>query len=315
MNEETVGKSDFDSPWKEALEYYFPQFLELLLPEIHREIDWQRPHEFLDKELQQVVRDSDAGRRHADKLVKVFTLDGSETWVLIHVEVQGRTDHHFNARMYRYYYRLQDKYPRQRIASVAILTDEADHQAIGYHEQQLWQTRLTFSFPVVELQRVGQERHLLENSANPFAVIVLAQLEAHRTKGNDKDRLVTKFGLMKRLYQRGFKRAEVLELLRLIDWMLALPPALEEQLEAQMARFEEEVQMSYVTSFERIAEKRGVQQGNVSGRAQMLLKLLTLKFGELPTGIESKVRHAGLEQLDLWAERVLTANTLNGIFD
>ncbi|MEQ5803222.1 hypothetical protein [Halomonas sp. H10-9-1] len=312
------GNSDFDSPWKEALEHYFPQFLELLLPEMHRDIDWQRPHEFLDKELQQVVRDSETGRRHTDKLVKVFTLDGSETWVLVHVEVQGKADRHFNARMFRYYYRLQDKYPQRRITSVAILTDKGSHRAVGHHEQMLWQTRLSFTFPVVDLQRWQQDQSSLENSSNPFAVVVLTQLEAHRTKGDDNARLVSKFSLMKRLYRRGYSRSEVLELLRLIDWMLALPPELEEKLGAQMARFEEEVKMSYVTSFERIAEKRGMQrgmqQGEVSGRAQMLLKLLVLKFDELPASIESKVSQAGTEELEVWAERVLTADSLDDIF-
>jgi len=129
---------------------------------------------------------------------------------------------------------------------------------------------------------------------------------------------VTKFSLMKRLYRHGYSRSEVLELLRLIDWMLALPPELEEKLGAQMARFEEEVKMSYVTSFERIAEKRGMQrgmqQGEVSGRAQMLLKLLVLRFGELPASIESKVSQAGTEELEVWAERVLTADSLDDIF-
>lgn len=316
----TVGaSSDFDSPWKEALEHYFPQFLQLLMPEMYRDIDWQRPHEFLDKELQQVVRDTDAGRRHADKLVKVYTLDGSETWVLIHVEVQGRADRHFNARMYRYYYRLQDKYPQRRIASLAILTNKGGQRTVGRHEQGLWETRLDFRFPVVDLQKVGKDRPALENTTNPFAVVVLAQLEAHRTRGDDDARLVTKFSLMKRLYQRGFARAEVLELLRLIDWMLELPPALEERLEAQMARFEEEVQMSYVTSFERIAEKRGIQQGMrqgaQSGRVALLLKQLSLKFGELPGDIEARVTQAEVEELDRWAERVLMANSLDEIFD
>lgn len=315
MSKAAGGSSDFDSPWKEALEHYFPQFLQLLMPEMYREIDWQRPHEFLDKELQQVVRDTEAGRRHADKLVKVYTLDGSETWVLIHVEVQGRADRHFNARMYRYYYRLQDKYPQRRIASLAILTDQGRHHTLGRHEQRLWQTHLSFSFPVVDLQQVGNDRRALENSTNPFAVVVMAQLEAHRTKGDAGARLVTKFTLMKRLYQHGFTRAEVLELLRLIDWMLELPPALEEKLEVQMARFEEEVKMSYVTSFERIAEKRGMQQGEVSGRAKMLLKLLVLKFGELPEGLVARVEEADLETLDCWAERVLTADSLHDIFD
>lgn len=103
--------------------------------------------------------------------------------------------------------------------------------------------------------------------------------------------------------------------MRLIDWMLELPPALEEQLEIQMARFEEEVQMAYVTSFERIAEKRGMQQGAQSGRVALLLKQLTLKFGELPGDIEARVTEAEVDELDRWAESVLTAGSLNDIFD
>ncbi|WP_280548365.1 hypothetical protein [Halomonas sp. 11-S5] len=39
MNETAAGSSDFDSPWKEALEHYFPQFLELLMPEMYRDIE------------------------------------------------------------------------------------------------------------------------------------------------------------------------------------------------------------------------------------------------------------------------------------
>jgi hypothetical protein len=76
--------------------------MELLFPEAHAGIDWLVPHEFLDKELQPLVRDAESGRKYTDKLVKVFTRDGVETWVLIHIEIQGRADKHFNARMYRY---------------------------------------------------------------------------------------------------------------------------------------------------------------------------------------------------------------------
>jgi hypothetical protein len=68
-----TARDDYDSPWKEALDGYFPEFLALLFPVIHAEIDWSRGFEFLDKELQQVVRDAELGRRYADKLVKVYT--------------------------------------------------------------------------------------------------------------------------------------------------------------------------------------------------------------------------------------------------
>jgi hypothetical protein len=82
-------QDDYDSPWKEALERYFAAFMAFFFPQAHADIDWARGHEFLDKELQQVVRDAELGRRLADKLVKVWRRSGEEAWVLAHIEVQG----------------------------------------------------------------------------------------------------------------------------------------------------------------------------------------------------------------------------------
>jgi hypothetical protein len=84
--------TDYDSPWKEALDAYFEPFLALLFPEVHAQIDWSRGYESLDKEFQQVVREAELGRRYVDKLVKVWTKGGTECWVLVHVEVQTTRD-------------------------------------------------------------------------------------------------------------------------------------------------------------------------------------------------------------------------------
>ena len=100
--------ADYDSPWKEALDAYFEPFVALLFPQVHRQIDWSRGYESLDKEFQQVVRDAEIGRRYVDKLVKVWTADGVECWVLIHVEVQTARDAEFPRRMYVYNYRVFD---------------------------------------------------------------------------------------------------------------------------------------------------------------------------------------------------------------
>lgn len=43
--------ADFDSPWKEALDFYFQPFLALLFPHAYAQIDWSRGHEPLDKEF------------------------------------------------------------------------------------------------------------------------------------------------------------------------------------------------------------------------------------------------------------------------
>lgn len=68
--------SDYDSPWKEALDSFFQAFLAFFFPAIHAEIDWSRGHEMLDEELQQVVREAELGRRHVDQLVKVWRQNG-----------------------------------------------------------------------------------------------------------------------------------------------------------------------------------------------------------------------------------------------
>ena len=95
--------ADFDSPWKEAIGAYFQPFLALFFPAVHDLIDWNQPYEFLDAELQQITGDADLGRRYADRLVKVYSVEGAEVWLLIHIEVQGRADEQFPARMFQYY--------------------------------------------------------------------------------------------------------------------------------------------------------------------------------------------------------------------
>jgi hypothetical protein len=65
-----------DSPWKEILESYFPQFMAFFFPEAYRQIDWSRGFEFLDGELQQISRESETGKKITDKLVKVYLQNG-----------------------------------------------------------------------------------------------------------------------------------------------------------------------------------------------------------------------------------------------
>ncbi|HEX2674998.1 MAG TPA: Rpn family recombination-promoting nuclease/putative transposase [Polyangiales bacterium] len=56
--------------------------------------------------------------------------------------------------------------------------------------------------------------------------------------------------------------------------------------------------------------EEGREEGRTQGRAEVILKLLALKFGSLPASAERRVRRASLEELDAIAERVLFAKTL-----
>lgn len=100
MSDKQTPPADYDSPWKEALVRFLPNFMTLFLPRTYEDIDWERGYVFLDKELQQVTRKADLGRRLADTLVQVWQRDGQDVWVLIHIEVQGKPQRAFAQRMF-----------------------------------------------------------------------------------------------------------------------------------------------------------------------------------------------------------------------
>ena len=61
--------------------------------------------------------------------------------------------------------------------------------------------------------------------------------------------------------------------------------------------------------------QQGRQEGRSEGQAELLLKQLRLRFGDLPAAVEPRVRAATSEELDRWAERVLSAERLDDVLD
>ena len=161
------ASSDFDSPWKEALEHFLPHFLAFFYPQIKTDIDWSNGFESLDKELHQLVREARIPKRLADKLFKVWLNDGAETWLLIHIEVQGQAQATFPQRMFVYNVRAFDRYNRA-VVSLAVLTDDQPAWREDHFEYGRWggRTRLDF-LPVKLLDFRGQES-VLERDRNPL---------------------------------------------------------------------------------------------------------------------------------------------------
>ncbi len=277
----TVQRADYDNPWKEALGLYFQPFMAFFFPQIEANIDWNRGYEFLDKEFQQIVRDAELGRIYADKLVKVWQRDGSEIWVLIHVEVQSQVQSDFPERMYVYNYRIFDMY-RRPVVSLAVLSDDHDEWRPDSYSYALWGCRISLEFPMVKLLDYQTRSTLLSESTNPFAVIVAAHLTTQQTSQDPQGRYLGKLRLAKSLYQRGYSRGDILELFRLIDWMMTLPDMIESEFKQEIRRFEEDLQMPYVTSFERLARIEGKQEGLSEGILQKgredVIDVLTIRF-------------------------------------
>jgi hypothetical protein len=264
-------QTEYDSPWKQILQLYFEDFMQFFFPQAHREIDWTRQPEFLDKELEQVVRDAQLGKRLADKLVKIYRIGGEESWILIHLEIQSQSESDFSERMFIYNYRIYDRYKRS-VASLAVLGDEHINWRPNQFGYELFGTKVEFQFPIVKLLDYQQRQSELEASRNPLATVVMAHLAALQTKSDRLQRKQRKLNLVRRLYQQGFEREDVLNLLAFVDWVLTLPQDLEREFLFEVEQLEAEQRMQYVTSFERSGIRLGLLKGIALG--------LKLKFGE-----------------------------------
>jgi hypothetical protein len=249
---------DFDSPWKEALELYFPSFLALFVPDAHAGIDWSRGHEFLDKELQRLLPKAARGRKYVDKLVKVWRQDGREAWVLIHVEVQTQRDADFAKRMYDYNTRITDRYNRT-VVSLAVLADDDPNWRPGHYEAELWGWSVRMGWPPVKLLDYANRVAELEQSKNPFAHVVLAHLKTLETRQNLQDRQMWKLRLVRGLYERGFSKEDVRQLFRVIDWLMELPARAQKRFEKELDEYEEGRTMPYVTSIERSGMRKTIE--------------------------------------------------------
>ena len=289
-----MAQTDFDSPWKEILIRYFPEFMAFFFPAAYEKIDWTREYAFLDKELRQVVREAETGGRRVDALVRVVLKENrEEAWVLTHVEVQGDPEISFEERMYIYNYRLFDRY-RRRVASFAVLTDDNPRWRPDRFSYELLGSEIFLRFSMTKLLDYKADWQTLTDSTNPFAIVTMAHLQTQETRHNLEDRYAAKLTLAKMLYKKGYGRQDVLELFRFIDWVMNLPLELEEQFMTELVAYEEQEKKPYLAPFERIAIQKGVKQGIEQGIEQglqegerqasynLLVVTLETRFGEIP---------------------------------
>ncbi|MBO3457346.1 DUF4351 domain-containing protein [Aetokthonos hydrillicola Thurmond2011] len=289
-------RADLDSPWKEILEAYFPQAMEFFFPQTAALINWERPHEFLDKEFQQITRQAEQGRRFADKLVKVWHKQGHEVWLLIHVEIQNQPEDNFAQRMFLYNLLIFARFSQPAI-SLAILGDTNSKWRPNQYNFNYPDTSLNFRFGTVKLIDYTNRWAELEASDNLFAIVVMIHLKAQQTIKKPLQRKAWKFNLIRRLYDLGLQEKDIRNLYRFIDWVMILPKALEAEFWEEFKEFEQERHMSYMTTGERIGYERGQQE--------LVLRLLHKRVGEIPEEVKEPILNLSRKQLEALGEALL----------
>ncbi|MFH1076384.1 MAG: hypothetical protein V1753_06030 [Pseudomonadota bacterium] len=283
--------SDYDSPWKEAIECYFEAFMEFFFPDLLKEIDLGYGYEFLDKELQKIVSETNTGRRAVDKLIKVVLKGGSERLLLIHIEVQASREPLFAERMFIYYYRVFDRY-REEVISLAILADSDQQWRPAEYKKEIGGCKLHFVFPIVKLIDYLTDWSFLETTINPFGLIVMAHLKALITQKGSTERYDWKLSITKRLYKKGYSKDDIWNLYRFIDWIMVLPEELSRKFNDEIVKYEEEEKMPHITTAERIGIEKGILQGIQQGIQQGVLQ-------GIQQGIIQKAQEAVVDTLEV----------------
>jgi len=190
--------------------------------------------------------------------------------------------------MYVYNYRIFDRYDRF-VVSLAVLSDENPSWKPNQFGYSLWGFRTEMEFPIVKLLDYRDKWDELEKSQNPFAVVVMAHLKTQETSNNDESRKRWKSYLAKRLYERGYERDDIIQLLRFIDWIMRLPDDMNIIFWQEIQQYEEGKRMPYLSSFERMAIKRGLEQGMQQEVQRLLFQILKIKFETVHKNLIDKV--------------------------
>ena len=284
--------TEYDSPWKEAIDLLFVDFMLLCFPAIHEQIDWSVSPKMLDKELQQIAPESEVGVRVVDKQVEVKLFSGVLEWLLIHIEVQNQRTTDFAARIFTCFCRIRDKYDKPLVC-LAVLGDESLTWRPNQFSLNTMGCKVDFVFPIVKLVDFRIQLDQLEISENPFAFIIVAHLQSIATKGLPPDRLRWKVRIVRGLYERGWTADRVRQVFRVIDWIIDLPVELQKEFRMNLNAIEKEKSMPYVTSVERLAREEGKQEGVVLGQIQLLSQLLGADVPSL-----SKLQDKSLSELE-----------------
>ncbi|HEX8406833.1 MAG TPA: transposase [Duganella sp.] len=205
------------------------------------------------------------------------------------------------------------------MASLALLTDAGKRWRPSAFSYCLLGCEVRIDFPIVKLQDyAGDIDHLLTLD-NPFALVTVAHLLTQKTKGNAHRRRIEKWRLTKLLYQRNWERERIINLYRVIDWIMFLPKELDARLRQGILLFERRGAMTYMSSIERIGMelgvKKGMEQGRRDGLAEMLALMLAQRFGKLDAVVSDRLAAADAGQLTAWTKKVLGAATLAEVFD
>lgn len=271
---------DHDHLFKQLIETFFREFLELFCPVEAAQIDFRRV-EFLREEFFTDVRRGK--RKRLDLVAKVRLKRGGERFILVHFEFEAsRKDHDFPRRMYEYFSQLFLRHGLP-VVPIAVFSDTATwtEPVPDFFELSLSpRSRVRFDFHLIKLSQLDHRRFL--KSDNPLAFALMAKMKYTR-----RQRVRLKADFLRLILRAGIDPARQSLLVEFVETYMPLV-ATEQTQFTELIQTEatyREVQ-HMVTTYEQAGIEKGIEQG----RLEMLLLVLEKRFPKLPDSIRRRVQ-------------------------
>ena len=296
---ENPERFDHDALWKDLIERFFYQMLLRAIPTLYRDADTTKPVCFLDKELRQVIKRIGERAKVADYLVDVPLKDGTDTWILLHLEIQGKNGGNLAFRMYHYRSLIFVMYKRP-MAALAIITDDRPPNEETYYSENTYETQIDYRYNRLVLKDLNDEELL--TSENPLDLALFAAKKSLKHKNDEKRKYLYQKELIRLLKNRNWSQEDRYDLFLFIDRIIALK---DENLIEDIRKdgdelWEGEDYMPITTAerAERTYTHRGYRMGIEQGREQGIKR-----------GIEKGIEK-GIEQGELKGKQETARNML-----
>ena len=234
---------------------------------------------------------------------------------LAHIEVQTQRDSTLPRRLLDYHYHIERRH-RCRVITFVILGDLSPSWRPGRFSSDVPPLGMSLGYLSLKLIDLEVKLELPQFRGNPVAMVVRAHLAALRTRHDLEARYTQRVALVRRLYEEGFSRKDVVFIHGLIDRLMILPRPLMIRFKQELFTIEKDKNMPYVDTLTRMSlqegRKKGRQEGSLVQARESVIEALEIRFGEVSNDLRERITaFQDLRTLKAQHRRAITVPSLD----
>jgi hypothetical protein len=261
---------------------------------IYDEIDWAIEPESLEQEFNDAFTANEPNRRAADKIFRYRCKNGTDRFIIFHIEVQDKKEADFKQRMFEYYNFIRVKYRTFDIVALAIYIGKTVPTNPDIFEMSFHGVSIRYKF-IAFIVRDQIEAKLIA-SDNPFALVVLAGFYKIKAGSNPVKRFTYKKKLVQVLLTKKYDHAIFFQLNTFVTYLIRLPKPLSDDydtyfnniktthhmvtweidrayIEGQKSIFEKALN-EYITEAKQEGLETGMQKGRQEGKQEGMTQIM-----------------------------------------